>query len=98
MNTRTAAGISMSTLPRSRTAGLRVEPIDLEAAAERIDDLSVLRRSSDDATAERSDERYGDRWNLVAHGRGDDLAACDVRPVPRQRHPRRILALPGQRF
>src|SRR5690349_8432875 len=67
MKTRTAAGISASTLPRSRMALVGVEALDRQAAAIRIDDLGVAPRGPDHSRSERADERHGEGRDAVRH-------------------------------
>src|SRR4051812_48042734 len=66
-----AAGMSARTLPfsplrrplgpGSRMAGLRIEAVDREPGAIRVDDLGVPARRLHDAATERADERHGQR-------------------------------------
>src|SRR5438552_3809408 len=74
-NTSTAAGISMSTLPRSSpTAGPRIEAVDAETAAERVDHLAVTGRRRQHSAAEGPEPRDGDERHVIGDRRRHRLA------------------------
>src|SRR3954452_13209377 len=74
-STRTAAGMSINTVPFSRARAVLVTADGLarHVIAERIDDLG-LRGSHDEATSETADERQRECGDRIGHGEGHVIA------------------------